>query len=182
MPASHPDVFARIELIKGNIALLDVEAVVNAANKSLVLGGGVAGAIRRFGGDSIQRECDRLAPIEVGQAVLTGGGHLKARFVIHAVGPVFGEGDEEEKLARATRHSLDLAGDHKISSLAFPAISTGIFGFPLKPCSEIMLRTTIAFLKEHEFPRRVVFCLYDDPALKVFEEALDAIRDAARTP
>jgi O-acetyl-ADP-ribose deacetylase (regulator of RNase III) len=166
---------SRIKLAVGNIALLDVDAVVNAANTSLVLGGGVAGAIRRYGGESIQAECDRLAPVKVGQAVLTGAGRLKARYVIHAVGPVNGEGDEDAKLGRATLSSLVLARERKIGRLAFPAISTGIFGFPLRRCSEIMIRTTLDFLAQSDWPREVIFCLFEREACAVFEETLGAL-------
>ena len=162
----------KLRLVEGNIALLEVEAVVNAANTSLVLGSGVAGAIKRFGGPSIQEECDKLAPIKVGQAVITSGGNLKAGYVIHAVGPVYGEGQEEEKLAAATRTSLKIARDRQIKSVAFPALSTGVFGFPLERCSEIMLRVTMDFLKGNDFPNEVVFCLYGTQALSVFQETL----------
>ncbi len=162
----------KLRLVEGNIALLEVEAVVNAANTSLVLGSGVAGAIKRFGGPSIQEECDKLAPIKVGQAVITSGGNLKAGYVIHAVGPVYGEGQEEEKLAAATRTSLKIARDRQIKSMAFPALSTGVFGFPLERCSEIMLRVTMDFLKGNDFPNEVVFCLYGIQALSVFQETL----------
>ncbi len=158
-----------LRLVEGNIALLDTEAIVNAANKNLKLGGGVAGAIKTFGGPSIQEECDRLAPIEVGQAVITGGGQLKAKYVIHAVGPVYGEGDEEAKLASATRASLEIARDRQIKSIAFPAISTGIFGFPLERCSQIMLPVAIDFLKKHDYPKIIVFCLYGQEAYRIFE-------------
>jgi len=162
----------KLRLVEGNIALLEVEAVVNAANTSLVLGSGVAGAIKRFGGPSIQEECDKLAPIKVGQAVITSGGNLKAGYVIHAVGPLYGEGQEEEKLAAATRNSLKIARDRQIKSMAFPALSTGVFGFPLERCSEIMLRVTMDFLKGNDFPNEVVFCLYGIQALSVFQETL----------
>ena len=168
-------VFQRIRLIQGNIALLEVEAVVNAANISLQLGDGVAGAIRRAGGHSIQKECDRLAPIKVGQAVLSGAGNLKARYIIHAVGPAHGQGNEDALLAAATRSALGLARDKKISTVAFPAISSGIFGFPLKRCSEIMLKTTIDFLRAEEFPRSVSFCLFDDEALSAFSDTLASL-------
>lgn len=164
----------RIRLIQGNIALLECEAIVNPANTSLVLGGGVAGAIRKMGGPSIQEECDRLAPIKTGQAVLTGGGTLKARYVIHAVGPVNGEGDEDRKLASATLNSLKIARGKRIREIAFPAISTGIFGFPLQRCSEIMIREAADFLKANDDPRDVIFCLYDDEALAVFERTLSS--------
>jgi O-acetyl-ADP-ribose deacetylase (regulator of RNase III) len=166
----------KITIVEGNIVLLDVEAVVNAANSRLKLGGGVAGAIRTYGGPSIQEECDRLAPIAVGQAVMTGGGNLKARYVIHAVGPVNGEGDESAKLARATRSCLEIAREKKIRSIAFPAISTGIFGFPIRECSEIMLQTAIDFLSENEWPREIVFCLYGQEPFSIFLETLDRLR------
>jgi O-acetyl-ADP-ribose deacetylase (regulator of RNase III) len=166
----------KIKIIEGNIALLDVEAVVNAANSRLKLGGGVAGAIRTYGGPSIQEECDRLAPIEVGQAVLTSGGNLKAKYVIHAVGPVNGEGDEPAKLARATRKSLEIAWEKKIQSIAFPAISTGIFGFPIQRCSEIMLETTMDFMCKHEWPSEILFCLYGQEAFTIFLEMLEKFR------
>ncbi len=170
-----PRVLERMKLVVGNIALLDVEAIVNAANTSLVLGGGVAGAIRRYGGPSIQEECDRLAPIRTGEAVITGGGRLKARFVIHAAGPIYrGRGNEDVELASATRSSLVIARDRKIRSLAVPAISTGVYGFPLKRASEIMLEAILDFLTTSEFPAEVIFCLYDDEALEVFRETLEA--------
>lgn len=164
-----------IRLVEGNIALLEVEAIVNAANKNLKLGGGVAGAIRSFGGPSIQEECDRLAPIEVGQAVITGAGKLKAKYVIHAVGPVYGEGDEERKLASATRRSLEIARDRQIKSIAFPAISTGIFGFPLGRCSEIMLREAIEFCRANDYPHLIIFCLYGQEAYKIFEATAEKL-------
>jgi len=166
----------KIRVVEGDIALLDVEAVVNAANTHLRLGGGVAGAIRTRGGPAIQEECDRLAPIEVGEAVITGGGNLKAKYVIHAVGPVNGEGDEEAKLARATLSSLQIASDRKILSLAFPAISTGIYRFPLQKCSQIMLRLSLDFLKKNGYPREIVFCLYGAEAYEVFRKTLASLR------
>lgn len=165
----------KIKILEGNIALLDVEAVVNAANKSLVLGGGVAGAIRTYGGSSIQEECDKLGPIEVGEAVLTGGGNLKAKYVIHAVGPVSGEGDEQTKLSKTTLNSLKIAREKKIKNVAFPAISTGIFGFPLQKCSEIMLRTAKEFLERNDYPQEIIFCLYGKEALSIFERTLEEI-------
>ncbi|MDH7511596.1 MAG: macro domain-containing protein [Clostridiales bacterium] len=165
----------KIKIVEGNIALFDVEAIVNAANKSLKLGGGVAGAIRTFGGPAIQEECDRLSPIEVGQAVITGGGNLKARYVIHAVGPIQGEGHEDAKLAAATLSSLTIARDRMVGGIAFPAISTGIFGFPLQRCSEIMLQTAVDFLKKNDYPREIIFCLYGQEAFSVFEKTLEKL-------
>ncbi len=165
----------RLKIVEGNIALLDVDAVVNAANNQLILGGGVAGAIRRYGGPSIQEECHRLVPVKTGGAVITGGGDLKARFVIHAVGPVYGEGNEDAKLASATRSSLEIARDKRLESVALPAISTGIFGFPIQRASEIMLRTAMDFIEDNEFPQEVIFCLYGHESAAVFEGTLEAL-------
>jgi len=159
----------RIKIIKGNIALLETDAIVNAANKSLILGGGVAGAIKNFGGPSIQEECNKIGPIKVGEAVVTQGGRLKAKYVIHAAGPVYGEGNEDEKLRMATLNSLGIAEKLRLKDIAFPAISSGIFRFPLKRCSEIMLATTFDFIETHEYPKEIYFCLYDTNAKNVFE-------------
>ena len=163
-------------LIQGDITEQDTDAIVNAANRELILGGGVAGAIRRKGGDSIQGECHRIGGAEVGGAVITGGGNLKARQVIHAVGPRMGEGDEDEKLRRATLNSLVLADSQGLKSLAFPAISTGIFGFPAERCARIMLEVTCSYLSGESRLRQVVFCLYDSPTLALFEKRLDLLR------
>jgi len=165
----------KLKLVEGNIVLLDVEAVVNAANKSLVLGGGVAGAIRSYGGPPIQEECDRIGPIQVGEAVITNAGNLKAKYVIHAVGPVSGEGEEEEKLRNATLSSLKIAEEKKIKDIAFPAISTGIFGFPIQRCSEIMLKTALEFLEKNDYPQEIIFCLYGQKPYSVFEKTLEEL-------
>jgi len=164
-----------LKLVEGNIVLLDVEAVVNAANSSLILGGGVAGAIRSCGGPSIQEECNKIGPIQVGEAALTNAGNLKAKYVIHAAGPVSGEGEEEEKLHNATLNSLKIAEERKIKDIAFPAISTGIFGFPIQRCSEIMLEAAMEFLEKHEYPQEIVFCLYGQEAYSVFEKTLEKL-------
>jgi O-acetyl-ADP-ribose deacetylase (regulator of RNase III) len=165
----------KLKLTEGNIVLLDVEAVVNAANTSLVLGGGVAGAIRSYGGPSIQEECNRIGPIQVGEAVATNAGNLKAKYVIHAVGPVSGEGKEEEKLCNATLNSLKIAEEKKIRDIAFPAISTGIFGFPIERCSVIMLKAAMEFLENHEYPQEIIFCLYGQEAYSVFDKTLEKL-------
>jgi O-acetyl-ADP-ribose deacetylase (regulator of RNase III) len=165
----------KLKLTEGNIVLLDVEAVVNAANRSLVLGGGVAGAIRSYGGPSIQEECNRIGPIQVGEAVATKAGNLKAKYVIHAAGPVSGEAEEEEKLRNATLNSLKIAEEKKIKDIAFPAISTGIFGFPIERCSVIMLKAAVEFLEKHEYPQEIIFCLYGQEAYSVFEKTLEKL-------
>lgn len=163
----------KLRLVEGNIVRLDVDAVVNAANKSLILGGGVAGAIRNFGGPSIQEECNEIGPIEAGEAVITGAGNLKAKYVIHAVGPVYGEGDEDKKLANATLNSLKIASKKRLTSIAFPAISTGIFHFPMKRCSEIMIKVAKDFLEMNEYPKEIILCLYGERAYSIFRSTFE---------
>lgn len=159
-------------LLQGDITEMDTDAIVNAANKDLVLGAGVAGAIRTKGGPAIQEECNHIGGAQVGGAAITTGGNLKANYVIHAVGPRMGEGDEDEKLADATRNSLNLAREKGLKSIAFPAISTGIFGFPKERCAQIMLSTVVEALKQEETSlREVIFCLWGEESLQVFEEA-----------
>ncbi len=164
-----------LKLVCADITEQPVDAVVNAANAQLVLGGGVAGAIRRKGGPAIQAECDQKGPAQVGQAVLTTAGSLKAEYVIHAVGPRMGEGDEDEKLRQATLNTLRLADEHHLTSLAFCALSTGIFGFPMDRCAEVMLKNTIDYLSDDTSLKTVIFCLYDQAALSVFERQLNCL-------
>ncbi len=161
-----------LELVKGDITEMRTDAVVNAANAQLVLGGGVAGAIRRKGGPEIQRQCDGIGGTFVGGAVITTGANLKAKHVIHAVGPRAGEGDEDSKLASATVNSLKIADENNLRSIAFPAISTGIFGFPTDRCAEIMLAAVIDYLKSDTRIERVVFCLFDNETCGIFEKQL----------
>jgi len=161
-----------LELVQGDITDLDVDVVVNAANEHLQLGAGVAGAIRTKGGPSIQEECNRIGGTPVGTAVMTGAGNLKARQVIHAVGPRMGEGDEDKKLASAVRSALALADRHGMKSIALPAISTGIFGFPLDRAARITLTEVQRFLQGGTKLDRVVLCLYDEEAFAVFKKEL----------
>ncbi len=172
-----------VELLQGDITDLDTDAIVNAANSQLILGAGVAGAIHRKGGPSIQQECLRIGHCDVGDAAITGGGDLSARYVIHAVGPRMGEGSEAGKLANAVRASLRLAEEHALRSIAFPAISTGVFGYPLESCADVMLRVIIDYTFEDlESLRLVIICLYDDRAFHIFEaefqKKLQEIQDA----
>ena len=163
----------RLELVKGDITDLAVDAIVNAANSHLVLGAGVAGAIDEKGGPSIQRECDAIGHCDVGSAVITGGGDLPAKYVIHAVGPMRGEGNEEAKLAGATRTSLQIAQQHGLESIAFPAISTGVFGYPLDACARVMLGVAFDFASGIPAPlKRIVFCLFDERAFRIFSQTL----------
>jgi O-acetyl-ADP-ribose deacetylase (regulator of RNase III) len=162
-----------LELIDGDITEMDTEAIVNAANAQLVLGGGVAGAIRRKGGPDIQAECNKIGGTFVGGAVITTAGKLKANHVIHAVGPRMGEGDEDQKLKNATLNSLKVADQNNLKSISFPAISAGIFGFPIERCAKIMLETTMSYLEGQTGLERVVFCLFGRDSYDVFERQLE---------
>lgn len=164
-----------LRLLQADITEMAADAIVNAANSGLQLGAGVAGAILRKGGAIIQTECDKLGGTPVGTAVITTGGKLKAKHVIHAVGPMMGEGDEDNKLRNATLNSLQLADRHHLTSIAFPAISTGIFGFPLARCAKLMLTATVEYLESATSLESVSFCLWGKEAFEVFQNALRAI-------
>lgn len=160
---------------RSDITEEDVDAVVNPANSHLAHGGGVAGAIVRKGGSVIQSESDAIGYVPVGSAASTGAGALKARRVIHAVGPRMGEGDEDRKLRDATLSSLQLADREGLRSLAFPAISTGIFGYPIERCAPLMLATVKEYCCGTTDIREVRFCLFDEAALRVFRGAADEV-------
>jgi O-acetyl-ADP-ribose deacetylase (regulator of RNase III) len=164
---------SRIILVEGDITELDVDAIINAANTQLILGSGVAGAIREKGGPSIQEECNRLGGTYVGGAVMTGAGNLRSRHVIHAVGPRMGEGEEESKLRNATMNSLLLAEEHRLESIAFPAISTGVFGYPVDKCADIMLTVVVEYLKRPSNLKEVYFCLWGRENYNIFKEMID---------
>jgi len=164
-----------LELLQADITDMSTDAIVNAANAQLTLGGGVAGAIRRKGGPKIQQECNKIGGTFVGGAVITTGGNLKAKYVIHAVGPQMGEGNEDQKLKNATFNSLKIADENNLKSISFPAISTGIFGFPIQRCAEIMLKTTIDYLKGQTSLEKVVFCLFGQDSYQVFENQLKQV-------
>ena len=165
-----------IEIKRADITREPTDAIVNAANSRLQHGGGVAGAIVRRGGQSIQTESDAIGGCAVGGAVVTGAGRLPCRYVIHTVGPRQGEGDEKAKLCAATRNSLLRARELGIASVAFPAVSTGIFGYPVPDCARAMLTTTLAFLGgDPGSVTRVVYCLFDDETRAIFEETIDGL-------
>ena len=164
-----------LELTQGDITDQTIDAIVNAANAALQMGGGVAGAIRRKGGPAIQEECNRIGGTHVGGAVITTGGNLAAKYVIHAVGPKHGEEHEDTKLKDATLNSLILADQKNLKSIAFPAISTGIFGFPKDRCATVMLSTTIAYLEGPTKLEKVVYCLYDMKTLEIFDDTLQSL-------
>ena len=161
-----------LELVEGDITDLDVEAIVNPANEKLILGGGVAGVIKRKGGPTVQDECKRIGSTPVGTAVITGAGKMKFKHILHAVGPRMGEGDEDRKLASAVRASLALADRHGLRSLAVPAISTGNFGFPMDRAARITLTEVHRYLQGGTKLQRVVVVLYDEDAYKVFAREL----------
>ena len=139
----------KVRLVSADLTERDVDAIVNAANSHLQHGGGVAGAIVRKGGRTIQDESNKIGYVAVGSAAITNGGKLKARMVIHAVGPMMGEGDEDAKLKKAMNSVLSLAAERELKSISVPAISAGIFGFPKDRCAKILVGETAAFLKDN---------------------------------
>ena len=165
-----------IRFTQGDLTEMDVDAIVNAANNDLQLGAGVAGAIRRKGGPAIQRDCDQIGSIPIGSAAITGGGNLKARHVIHAASMQLGGRTTAESLRGSTAWSLRLARDHGLKSIAFPAVGTGIAGFPLKECAEIMLREVVAHLKTKTSVETAHFVLFDRPALDAFQSVWNEMR------
>jgi O-acetyl-ADP-ribose deacetylase (regulator of RNase III) len=165
-----------INLVQGDITELDIDAIVNAANAQLILGGGVAGAIRRKGGPTIQQECNKIGGTFVGGAVITTGGNLKAKHVIHAVGPRMGEGNEDEKLKNATFNSLKIMDENKLKIIAFPAISTGIFEYPIDRCAKIMIKTAKEYLLGDTQIEKVIFCLYTEEDFKIFSSYLRELK------
>ncbi len=172
-----------IECIKGNIASqADITAIVNAANAQLRMGGGVAGAIHRAAGPGLEEECRPLAPIKPGEAVITGGHNLPNRYVIHCLGPIFGVDKPEDKLlADCYRNTLRLAEEYKIDSIAFPAISTGVFGYPVEEAAEVTFRTILEILPQLQHIKRIRFVLYSDRDLEIHEKALSHLLKSNQT-
>ena len=169
------DVKAKIVLQQGDITQADVDAIVNAANNDLLLGGGVAGAIRRAGGPSIQEECYTIGPIPVGEAVITYAGEMKARYVIHAASMSLGGGTTPEALRDSTRNGLRRAEELRLRAIAFPAIGTGIAGFPMAECADIMLGEALAHLRAGSCLEEIRFVLFDAESLAVFRARFAAI-------
>ncbi len=168
-----------VEFQRGDITQADVDAVVNAANTDLKLGAGVAGAIRRAGGPAIQEECDRLGPVPLGEAAITGGGRLRAHYVIHAAGMHLGGGVSADSCRRATLNSLRRAEEKQLKSIAFPAIGTGVGGLEMAECARAMLSAVREHLKGATSLERVVFVLFDEPSLAIFKKVWDDIRREA---
>ncbi len=166
-----------LELVEGDITKQETEAIVNAANTSMLGGGGVDGAIHRAGGSQILEECKKIGGCPTGEARITTGGRLKAKWVIHTVGPVYRDGKhrEPELLASAHRNSLQLALEKGIKTVAFPSISTGAYGYPLADAACIGLRTAVEFLKAHPEIILVRFVLFGQAALRTYETVLDEL-------
>ena len=166
-----------LELIGGDITEQDTDVIVNAANTSLLGGGGVDGAIHMAGGPKILEECKKLGGCPTGEARITTGGNLKAKYVIHTVGPIYhnGKSREAELLANAYKNSLNLAYKHKLNSVAFPSISTGAYGYPIDKASKIALKTVADYLKAHSEITLVRFVLFGSKAYQVYEKALQEL-------
>lgn len=167
----------QLELVQGDITQQDTDAIVNAANSSLLGGGGVDGAIHRAAGPQLLEETRLLGGCRTGQARITRGYRLKARHVIHAVGPVYRRGDPEVPLllASAYRSSLQLAVEHGLQTVAFPSISTGAYGYPLDEAAQVALQTVYDFAIAHDQPRLVRFVLFDDHALHTYASTLERL-------
>ena len=162
-----------IDVLQGDLTDQDVDAIVNAANNDLELGGGVAGAIARAGGPAIQAECRKIGPIEVGDAAITTGGNLTARYVIHAASMRLGGRTSADSLRRSTRRSLEIATERGLRSIAFPAVGTGIARFPLDDCARIMVEEVVAHARARSSLEEVRFVLFDGAAASAFRREAD---------
>ncbi|HEX9781204.1 MAG TPA: O-acetyl-ADP-ribose deacetylase [Opitutaceae bacterium] len=169
----EPSAFERIKLLQGDITKLAVDAIVNAANETLLGGGGVDGAIHRAAGPGLREECARLGGCSPGEAKITAGHDLPARHVIHTVGPRWrgGGAGEEETLAACYRNSLALAEMRGLETMAFPSISTGVFGFPIERAAPIALRNTLEWLEAHKLPVVVTFVAFSERDLAIYQAA-----------
>ncbi len=167
----------KIEIVKGDITRIQVDAIVNAANSSLLGGGGVDGAIHRAAGKELLHECRLLHGCKTGEAKITKGYNLPAKFIIHTVGPVWNGGthNEPELLKQCYSNSLALAVKNNCTSIAFPAISTGIYRYPFEQATEIAIKTTIGFLKQNNFPGKVIFVCFGEEMFNIYRKTLDEI-------
>ena len=164
----------RILIIAGDLVDQQVDAIVNAANNELVLGGGVAGAIRRRGGPAIQQECDGIGPVKVGEAAITGGGELPAHHVIHAASMQLGGRTTVESLRSSMDHAFRLAREHGVRTIAVPAVGTGIAGFPMEECARVMRDCMHRALADGWQPDEIRFVLFGDGSRSAFEESFNA--------
>ena len=170
----------KIRLVEGDLTEQEVDAIVNAANSDLVLGSGVAGAIRTKGGPTIQEQCDEHGPIAVGDAAVTGAGDLPARFVIHAAGMALGGQADEASVRSSVRRSFELAQEQGCASVAVPAVGAGVGGLSLQRCAEICLEEARAHLEAADGLEEIRFVLFGEPAYRVFEMTHDAARVQAQ--
>lgn len=165
------NILSKIEIRQGDITRLEVDAIVNAANSSLLGGGGVDGAIHRAAGPGLLAECRTLGGCPTGEARITAGYNLPAKYVIHTVGPVYsGRPRDARLLSDCYRHSLQLAADRKLCSVAFPAISCGVYGYPINDAGRIAIDTCAEFLRTHDMPERVIFILFSDADRRIYEK------------
>jgi O-acetyl-ADP-ribose deacetylase len=168
---------SKVTLRQGDLTQAKVDAIVNAANNDLMLGSGVAGAIRLKGGPAIQEECNKIGPIRIGEAAITGAGKLAARHVIHAASMRLGGTTSEQSLRQATRNSLLRAKEKALESISFPAVGAGIAGFPMDRCAAVMLAEVLDHLRGETSLKRIEFVLYDKASLEVFEETFAKMDD-----
>ena len=167
----------KIVLEQGDLTEMNVDAIVNAANNDLQLGGGLAGIIRRKGGDTIQQECNQIGSIPLGGAAITSGGKLKARHIIHAASMELGGHTTARALRGSTAHALRIASEKGLRTIAIPAVGTGIGGFPLSECAEIMLHEAVEHLKRPSTLEKIRFVLFDAKALAAFEKAMHDMKE-----
>jgi O-acetyl-ADP-ribose deacetylase (regulator of RNase III) len=174
---------AKIEIRQGDLTEMETDAIVNAANNDLILGAGVAGAIRRKGGDEIQKECTAIGTIPVGYAAITTGGKLKAKYVIHAASMQLGGATTAEALRKSTAYALRIAKERELKTIAFPTVGTGIAGFSMKECAEIMLQQSLVHLQGGSSLETIYFVLFDENACEAFRRAWKRLQtESAATP
>ncbi|WP_197036261.1 O-acetyl-ADP-ribose deacetylase [Faecalibacterium prausnitzii] len=169
-----PKIKNQIQVVQGDITKLDCDCIVNAANRSLLGGGGVDGAIHRAAGPELLAECRTLHGCCTGEAKITKGYRLKAKYIIHTVGPIYsGTAEDAAQLADCYRNSLNLAKEHELHSIAFPAISTGVYGYPLEDATEIAVKTVAQWLEAHaDYAMQVIFCCFDARTERVYQARL----------
>ncbi len=163
----------KLSMVRGDITAVDAEAIVNSANNDLLLGGGVSGAIRRVAGDAVQEECNRIGTIPLGEAVVTSGGSLKAKWIIHAAVNPLGLWADVKSVRNAARNALKRAGEKKVATLAFPAIGTGAGAMPVTRCAEILIDEVTKHCAGETSLEHVMFVLYDEKPFQIFEECFN---------
>ena len=172
------EILDKIDLQKGDITALEVDAIVNAANSSLLGGGGVDGAIHRAAGPKLLEECRTLGGCPTGEARITAGYNLAARHVIHTVGPIYSGKPQDEKLLRSCyQNSLNLAASNQVTSIAFPAISCGVYGYPIEEACRLAVNTTCSFLKKNQTIDKVIFMLFSSDDYKIYQDYISTLHE-----